>query len=59
MPIMQAALRVLAAVTEHQEPQRADIDFLRRVALPEAADLPPDELAREIVERELAKRKAH
>jgi len=54
MPLL-TALRVLGAITEHEQPDPADLEFLKRHALPAEADLPPDDLATEIVRRELAK----
>jgi hypothetical protein len=54
MPL-PTALRVLAAITDHKLPQPIDLQFLRKHALPSESSLPPDEMAREIVQRELAK----
>jgi hypothetical protein len=56
MPL-PTALRVLAAFADHKSPQAADVEFLRKHALASEARLPADDLAREIVVRELAKRK--
>jgi hypothetical protein len=56
MPLA-TALRVLAAINEKRLPQPADIEFLRTFALPTEADLMPDDLAAEIIKRELANRK--
>jgi hypothetical protein len=56
--LMHTALAVLTAYTEHRHPQPADVDLLKKHALPSEADLPIDELACEIVRRELAVRKA-
>ena len=56
MPLV-TALRVLSAITNHKHPQPADVDFLKKFALPSEARLAPDELAAEIVRREVAKRK--
>jgi hypothetical protein len=57
MPL-PTALRVLAAIADHRTPQPNDLEFLRKHALSSEAKLPPDEMAREIVQRELAKRNA-
>jgi hypothetical protein len=56
MPLA-TALRVLAAYAQHAAPEIADIEFLKRHALWSEVDLPPDELASEIIRRESAKRK--
>jgi hypothetical protein len=57
MPLV-TAIRVLTAVTDRKHPQAADVDYLRRFALPSEANLKPDELASEIIKRELAKRRS-
>ena len=57
MPLV-TALRVLTAITDRKHPQAVDVEFLRRFALPSEANLKPDELASEIIRRELAKRKS-
>jgi hypothetical protein len=56
--LMQTALTVLIACTERRDPQPADVELLRKHALPYEIDLPIDELACEIIRRELVKRKA-
>jgi len=59
-PIMliHTALAILSDCTEHRCPQPADVELLRKHALPSEAILPIDELACEVIRRELAKRKA-
>jgi len=47
---MEAALRVLAAVTSRRDPDIADVAAIRSYA-PDVADLPPDALACEVVYR--------
>jgi hypothetical protein len=54
----QTALAVLIACTEHCHPEPADVELLKKHALPHEADLPIDELACEIIQRELGTRKA-
>lgn len=54
---MQAALRVLASITDHQEPARADLQILRELA-PEFADGPLDDLACHVIEVALRNRRA-
>jgi hypothetical protein len=54
MPLV-TALRVLSAITEHKKPQETDVEFLRRHALPSETALAPDDLAKEIIQRELKK----
>ncbi len=49
---MQIAVRVLQAIVDRSEPDSLDIEFLRRV-MPNLAAAPVDELACEIVHREL------
>ena len=53
--IMQTALRVLQAVTERRHPKAEDIEKLREIA-PESAYLPDDDLACEVIKRELKAR---
>ncbi len=52
---MKVALRVLTAVTERTPADEADLAELRRYA-PDAANLPPDELACEVIQRALKAR---
>ena len=47
----------LGCIHGHKNPDAAVVDFLRKYALASEAKLPPDDLAREIVQREVAKRK--
>jgi hypothetical protein len=47
---MEAALRVLAAVTSRRHPDIADVAAIRSYA-PDLGDLPPDALACEVVGR--------
>jgi hypothetical protein len=54
---MKTALRVLTALTEHQNPDSSDIAELRQFA-PQGADLPVDELARKLIQEELKEVKA-
>ena len=56
--LMHTALAVITACTEHRHPEPADVEFLNKHALPSEAGLPIDELACEIIRRELATRKA-
>jgi hypothetical protein len=49
------ALRVLMAITDRQLPAPEDIRELRRLA-PLFADMPPDELAREVIQLALNNR---
>ncbi len=54
---MQIALRVLAAITNHQMPARPDIEKLRELA-PEFAYRSIDDLACHVIETALRNRKA-
>ena len=56
--LLQTALRVITAYTEHRIPEIEDIEFLRNHALLSERDLPVDALASEIIRRELERRKA-
>jgi hypothetical protein len=56
--LIHAALRVLSDYTEHRQPQPADVELLKKHALPSEADLPVDALACEIIKHELAARKS-
>jgi hypothetical protein len=58
MDILPTALRILTACTEHRTPQTADIEFLAKHALLSEIDLPIDDLASEIIKREMARSKA-
>ena len=42
--VLQTALRVLKAYTEHRTPQLGDIELLKKHALPSEVDLPIDDL---------------
>jgi hypothetical protein len=48
--VVEVALRVLMAITAKQEPERADVETLRKLELREAT-LPIDELACAVVTR--------
>ena len=54
---MTTALRVLTTITERKTPDAADVQFLLKYDLPSEAKLPADELATEIIKRELVRRK--
>jgi hypothetical protein len=56
--LLQTALRVITAYTEHRDPETGDVEFLRKHALMSESDLPTDVLANEIIRRELERRKA-
>ena len=56
--LLQTAIRVITAYTEHRVPETADVELLRKHALPPESDLPVDALASEIIRRELERRKA-
>jgi hypothetical protein len=56
--LLQTALRVITAYTEHRDPETGDVEFLRKHALMSESDLPTDALANEIIRRELERRKA-
>jgi hypothetical protein len=56
--LTRTALRVLNACTEHQTPQPADVEVLTRHAILSEEGLPIDELASEILRRELARKNA-
>jgi hypothetical protein len=53
---MELALRVLAALTQKRHPNPADVDRLRTVAETGARELPPDELACEVIQQALKHR---
>jgi hypothetical protein len=55
---IKLALRVLTAITDKQNPDASDVQWLRQYA-PLLADLPPDELACEVVQEELARRREY
>jgi len=48
---LKLALRVLGAIVQRQEPDWEDIQELHRIAPPQAATLPPDELACAIIKQ--------
>jgi hypothetical protein len=52
-PLSETALRVLAAWTQGKTPAPEDMDVLRRSALPEERGLEIDQLACQVIEREL------
>ena len=54
---MEIALRVLTAIISRQSPNPADVEELRRLA-PSLADVPVDELAREVVRHAVQLRQA-
>ena len=56
MTAVQVAVRVLQAVLDHTQPAAMDIEFLGRL-MPDLAAGPIDELACEIVHRELQRSK--
>jgi hypothetical protein len=56
--LIHTALRVLTDCTEHRNHRPADFELLKKHAMPSEADLPVDELACEIIRRELTQRKA-
>jgi hypothetical protein len=47
---MKLAIRVLTAITNRQHPEPTELEELRRLA-PQSSDLPPDELACEVIQR--------
>ncbi len=51
--LLRAALRVLSAWTEQQQPDCADVEELLRAAHPGEHAMPVDELARAIIRREI------
>ena len=57
--LIYAALSVLGACTKHEKPLVADVELLRKHALPSEANLPIDELACEIIRREVKSRNVH
>jgi len=52
---METALRVLTAITEHRNPEPADLEELHRL-LPNRPELSDDELACEVIKRALRQR---
>lgn len=52
---MQTALRVLGTLTEHRDPDPADVEALRGLA-PYAGHMPLDELACEVIQRAIMHR---
>lgn len=52
------ALRVLGAINRFRLPDKQDLDNLRSWVNPDMRDWPPDELARYIIDQELARRNA-
>jgi hypothetical protein len=52
---MKLSLRVLSALNEKRDPDPTDVEQLRALA-PFVADLPPDELACEVISRALQHR---
>jgi hypothetical protein len=56
--LLEAALRVLSALVEKRVADSIDVQRLRAAVESSAASLPADELARLVVERELASRRA-
>ena len=56
--LLQTAIRVITAYTEHRGPETADVELLTQHALLSERDLPIDALASEIIRRELERRKA-
>ena len=54
---MKTAMRVLAAINEKREPDAADLAELRSLA-PLLANLPPDELACDVIKQALQRRDA-
>jgi hypothetical protein len=52
---MRLAMRVLTAVSERQQPAPADVEALRALA-PSVANLPPDEIACEVIQQSLKRR---
>jgi hypothetical protein len=55
--VVAAAIRVVNSVSQYQIPQGEDVQTLRNFA-PDLAAYPPDELACEIIQSELGKRKS-
>jgi hypothetical protein len=55
--LIDAALRVLAALDHGRLPAEGDLQLLKGNARPEESALPDDELAGEIIKREIAKRR--
>jgi hypothetical protein len=51
--LMQVALRVLNAITSRRKPTYEDTAFLKQHAWPDNPEAPIDELARDIICREL------
>jgi len=54
---MKTAMRVLSAINEKREPDAADLEELRSLA-PLLANLPPDELACDVIKQALQRRDA-
>ena len=52
---MKTALRVLTALTERSKPDERDLQAMRECE-PDLADLPPDELACEVIQHALRQR---
>jgi hypothetical protein len=48
LEVVELALTVLVAITEHHEPQPSDVAQLRRI-FPAYVDRPVDELARNVI----------
>ena len=55
---IETALRVLGAITEHNEPNTADVEELKRFSPFAPADVPIDEIACEVVAQALKARAA-
>jgi hypothetical protein len=55
--LMRTALRVLWACTSHRDPDATDVERLRAAAGKPEPDDTPDALARQIVERELERKR--
>jgi hypothetical protein len=49
MPPLETALRVLSAITAHNDPDRCDVETLHHFA-PTLNDVAPDELACEVIQ---------
>jgi hypothetical protein len=55
--LLRTAIRVLSALVEWRKPDAGDVECLRVSVGPVDADLPTDDLARLVVEQEIARRK--
>ena len=55
--LMETALRVLAHKTGGAKPPAADVEALKKNALPEETDLDTDRIACQVVAREIQKRR--